>query len=241
MSQNGYLSGVVLQIKNFQESDKLISFYSREYGKIEVLVRGCRKIKSKLAPIVSEPFALLNLKVVKGKSHYHLIGGEVKERFRDILGSYEKISQINILFLRINNLLKLKKPDSKILFLINKFLRKVSQSPQKKIQIISSAFLIKFLSFLGYRPEIKHCLVCQEKPRGKELFFDLDKGGIVCLKHNSAEDQKQEKIKISQGVLQILQKLLYKDFDFLQKENFIAVDLEIVQKVIGEFYRWHAE
>ncbi len=78
MSRTQHLLGVILAKENWRENDQVISFYSQESGKLEVFVRGARKINSKLAPLISEPFALLDLVVVPGKNHTHLIGGEVK-------------------------------------------------------------------------------------------------------------------------------------------------------------------
>ena len=237
MSQDEYLTGYVLKTENFKERDKIISFYSQEYGKSEILVRGGRRIKSKLAPIISEPFALLNLKVVKGKKHYHLIGGEIKQNFKNIYLDYEKLTQVNFLFSQINKLIKFKKPENKILSLIIKFLKTVDQKHNLHIQNIYPAFLIKFLSFLGYRPEIKRCVVCQ-KSDIKHGYFDFEKGGLVCQNH---ESNSEHAVEISESVLKILQKLLYKDFDFLTKQKFNHQDLQTAEKVINQFSQWHAE
>ncbi|MCH7759384.1 DNA repair protein RecO [Patescibacteria group bacterium] len=235
MSQQGYLTGIVLQKKDFKEFDQLISFYSQEYGKVEVFIRSSRKITSKLAPIVAEPFALVSLKVVQGKNHYHLIGGEIKEHFKNILNSYQKLSKINFLFSQINQLLKLRKPDPKIQSLIVKFLRKANNLDELKLPIIFSAFLIKFLSFLGYQPEVVSCLICHQNVLTK-ANFNFTKGGIVCLKHQSIEE---DQVKIEFPVLEILQKLLYKDFDFLINQEFNQRDLIRARQVLNKFLKWH--
>ena len=239
MARTLHLLGVVLAKENWRENDRIISFYSQESGKVEILVRGARKINSKLAPVLSEPFALLRLVVVPGKNFAHLIGGEVKEHFKKILKDKEKVIRVNTLFKQVNKLVKPQKSDSKIFSLIVKFLEKICQLPREKIQIVNNAFLIKFLAFLGYRPEIKHCLVCRQIPQKKELTFNLDKGGIVCSRHNLEDNQNNQIIKINQKVLEVLQKLLYKDFDSLIKQNFVQKDFLTAQKVIKKFFNWH--
>ena len=238
MSRTRHLLGIVLAKENWRENDQIISFYSQESGKVEILVRGARKINSKLAPLVSEPFALLDLVIVSGKNHAHLIGGEVKEHFKEIGKEERKIIQTNALLKRINQLIKTQ-PDKKIFSLILKFLRKINQLPLNKIQIVNNAFLIKFLAFLGYCPEVKTCLFCHQTPQEKELFFNLDKGGIVCLKHDLEDNQNNQSLKINQNVLETLQKLLYKDFDSLIKQEFIQKDLQTAGQIIKKFFDWH--
>ncbi len=237
MARTQHLSGIVLARENWRENDRIISFYSQESGKIKILVRGGRKINSKLAPVISEPFVLLKLVVVPGKNFAHLIGGEVKEHFKKVLENKERISQINALLKQVNELIRPQKPDLKIFSLINKFIKKVGQLSKEKTQIINNAFLIKLLAFLGYRPEIKRCVICQ-KADIKHGYFDFEKGGMVCRGHESNSEHAAE---ISGSVLKILQKLLYKDFDFLTKQKFNHKDLQTAEKVIDRFYQWHVE
>lgn len=238
MSKTQHLLGVILAKENWRENDQVISFYSQESGKLEVFVRGARKINSKLAPLISEPFALLDLVVVLGKNHTHLIGGEVRERFKSIITEEQKIIQTNALLKRINQLIKFQ-PDKKIFLLILKFLKIINQIPLNKVGIINHAFLIKFLAFSGYCPEIKICLVCYQTPQKEEIIFNLEKGGIVCLKHNLDDCVNNQQVRINIKVLMILQKLLYQDFSSLIQENFVQKDLQIAEKVIKLFFNWH--
>ena len=238
MSRTQHLLGIVLAKENWRENDRIISFYSQESGKLEIFVRGACKINSKLAPLISEPFALLDLVVAPGKSHTHLIGGEVKERFKNIITEEQKIIQTNTLLKRINQLIK-PQPDKKIFFLILKFLKTINQIHLNKTRIINHAFLIKFLAFSGYCPEIKNCLVCYQMPKEEKIIFNLEKGGIICLKHNLEDNTNNQQIRINIKALKVLQKLLYQDFDSLIQQKFIQKDLQIAEKVIKLFFSWH--
>ncbi|MBU4369839.1 DNA repair protein RecO [Patescibacteria group bacterium] len=247
MSRTRHLLGIVLAKENWRENDQIISFYSQESGKLEILVRGARKINSKLAPLISEPFALLDLVVAQGKNYTHLIGGEVKERFKNIITEEQKIIQTNTLLKRINQLIK-PQLDKKIFLLILKFLKKINQIPLNKIRIINHAFLIKFLAFSGYCPEIKICLVCHQIPQGEEIIFNLEKGGIVCLpcqqaglKYKLDDNQNNQQIKITKQTLNVLQKFLYQDFNSLIQQNFVQKDLQVAEKVIKLFFNWHLD
>lgn len=236
MSSDEYITGVVLARNNQGEFDTIISVYSQEHGKVEIKLRSARKITSKLAPLVAEPFALVKLKVVSGKQYYHLIGGEVQKRFKNIYNDYAKMNSIARIFNSINSIVKFKKQDPKIFSLLITFLQKADKVGKGKITILIPAFLIKLLAFLGYRPEIRACVVCQEKELKKDLFFDFEKGGIMCKKHKGNDENREE---INAPVLTILQQLLYKEFDFVIDQKFNNKNIQTAGQVINTFYQWH--
>jgi len=241
MSRTRHLSGFVLSKNNYRENDQIIYFYTKELGKIELLIRGARKINSKLAPIIAEPFCFLDLVVARGKNNFHLIGGEKKQRYLGILENKQTIFLLNSLLKQINQIVK-SEPDKKIFSLLKKFLNKINQSSEEKFLVLSNAFLIKILAFLGYCPEIKKCLICGFLPTKKELYFSLNRGGIICLRHSLYKEREQkgeELIKINQNILTILQKLLYQDFKFLLQQDFRQRDLKVCELVIKKFFLWH--
>jgi len=239
MSLTHHLQGFVLCQENKGENDLVISFYSRQNGKIQILVRGGRKINSKLNPILVEPFSLLNLVVVEGRI-YHLIGGEKKQRFPQILSQPEKLITLNFLFGQINKIIK-PEPDEKIFSLLSKFLMLINQAKKENSLLLINAFLIKFLSFLGYCPEIRKCLICGKFPSEENLLFNFNQGGIICLKHHLLEESFKENIKIKQKDLKTLQKLLYQDFNSLLKQSFFQKDLKRAELIIKKFFIWHLE
>ncbi len=238
MASTRHLFGIVLDRKNHQENDQIIFFYSREAGRVEIMVRGRRKINSKLAPVIAEPFAALDLVVAPGRNNFHLIGGEVKKSFPGLYGSEAKIIRINALFKRISGLIN-NQSDQKIFPLMLKFLEKMEHLPEEKIGIVINAFLIKFLAFSGYCPQIKKCLICGKTPGGGEIVFDPVKGGIICSKHEREADADLHGIKINQGILDVLQNLLYRDFDALINRSFAPNDFSVAAKTLKEFFNWH--
>ena len=62
------LTAIVLKRSNFSESDKIITLFSREKGKIIVVAKGVRKIKSRRAPHL-EPLNEVGLVLHKGKNY----------------------------------------------------------------------------------------------------------------------------------------------------------------------------
>jgi len=238
MPISNHLSGIILKERNVRENDKFITFYSKEYGKAEILVRGARKINSKLNPIISARFSYLDLVVIKGKNFYRLIDGETRETFRELIKDYQKILLINNIFKKIDELLRFQKADYKILALILGFLRKMDELPTRKTLPLAAAFLIKLLAFAGYCPELKYCSVCQKSPSTKQVFFDLNKGSIICSHHKLPLSLNDARIGISLDCLKTLRIFLYQDFDYLEKCNIKKQEFLKTWELINKFLKW---
>jgi len=241
------LKGFVLSIENFGENDLNLIFFSEEEGKIKILVKGARKPQAKLRGLC-QFFIFLELKVVKGKRNIHLIGGRELKVFKNIVESFKKIKETSFLLSTLNSFFpfflptdppklyaKEEKKEPKIFALSLKTLEKINDLKEEKSEIISSAFLIKFLAFFGWKPELKKCLVCHKTLKGDFLFFDFKEGGTICLTCRKENVHQQ---KISKEVLDVLQKLLYGDFNFLAKYPSKEGNLKEARRLIEKFLAW---
>ena len=153
------LKGFILSIESFGENDLNLIFFSEEEGKIKILVKGARKLKAKLRGLC-QFFIFLELKVVKGKRNIHLIGGRELKVFKNIVESFKKIKETSFLLSTLNSFFpfflptdppklyaKEEKKEPKIFALSLKTLEKINDLKEEKSEIISSAFLIKFLAW----------------------------------------------------------------------------------------------
>jgi len=61
------IEGIILKRSNFGEADKIVTIFTREEGKIKVLAKGIRRLKSHRAPHL-ELFNLVELVVSDGKT-----------------------------------------------------------------------------------------------------------------------------------------------------------------------------
>lgn len=71
MLSSSKVEGIVLSRRNFAEADKIITLFTREQGKIKVVAKGIRRIKSRRAPHL-ELFNHVSLVLHKGKT-FHIV------------------------------------------------------------------------------------------------------------------------------------------------------------------------
>jgi len=234
------VQAIVLQSRSYKDYDRIITCYTRELGKIEILVRSAQKLNSKLAPLTSGLYAILVLKVEPGKNHYHLLGGEVKKYFKNILSNYRETWQVGRLLSGADEIIKLEKPHRQIFELLVKFLERMNVKSSRDKEILFYAFLIKFLSLLGYQPEIKKCVFCHRQPKSSgKIYFDLAHGGLVCAecvtkKHHSS-------ILINEAAIDVLKKILFRRFDQLEREKIAKTDFRRAKVIINRFFKWHLQ
>lgn len=238
------IQGIILEIRDWRENDRIVSFYTRDLGKIRVLVRSAKKITSKLSGGLAQPFTLLELSVVQGRNFYHLIGSRKIQEFSRIFKDYKKSILCLEVLSKMDYLLKLRHTDLKIFDLLFKFLEKINKSSEKKIDLLKYAFLIKLISLMGYQPVIKKCLICRKSLKQlnqEDYFFHLKKGGIICLncQNKETEIDFQQEIKISLSVQQILEKLLYLDFNDILRQKFQTITFKQTEQVIEKFLHWY--
>ncbi|MFZ2978199.1 MAG: DNA repair protein RecO, partial [Candidatus Magasanikiibacteriota bacterium] len=65
------MKAIVLSRRDFREADQIISLYTLEKGKMEILARGIKKITSKNSAHL-EPFSLVEAEIIFGKELNYL-------------------------------------------------------------------------------------------------------------------------------------------------------------------------
>lgn len=72
--------GIVIKRSNFQEADRILTVFSKRYGKIKVLAKGVRRITSRRGPNI-ELFNQVTLFIHKGRNFDILEEAEVLNTF----------------------------------------------------------------------------------------------------------------------------------------------------------------
>ncbi len=102
MSQQLVTTGIVLRRVDYGEADRILTMLTPNYGKLQLMAKGVRRVKSKLAGGI-ELFSVTNVTFIRGRgdisrlistrlvTHY---GAIVKDLNRTMLG-YELIAQLN--------------------------------------------------------------------------------------------------------------------------------------------------
>ena len=144
--------GIILARKNYGEADRLLTIFSRHYGKIFLLAKGVRKLKSRKRSSI-EVFSLIKFSASSGDSLDLIIETEVINSFGKIRRSLNKVA-LTYYFMEIMNKITHDEEENKLFFdhVIN-YLKRLEY--ENKLREIKKDFIYQSLVLLGYWPKNK--------------------------------------------------------------------------------------
>ena len=140
--------GIILKRKNFGEADRIVTIYTRDFGKVSCLAKGVRRPRSKKAGHI-ELGNWCKLFIAKGKNLDLLTEVEQKRAFGIEDFSEEKANKIYHLLELVNELTGEHEKNLHVFILLAQFLKKCNQN-DKNFGIVSSVFKVKLMSLLGF-------------------------------------------------------------------------------------------
>ncbi|MCD8355370.1 MAG: DNA repair protein RecO [Clostridia bacterium] len=176
MAQHVTVKGLVIRETDFGDSDRYITVLTAELGKIEVLCRGIRRKKGRLANAVAL-FCYSEFTLFSGR-RYTLNDAEIETQFWGITGNIEHYA-LCCYFAELVNLAT--EEEQKVDDLLPMFLRALYALDRQKrqIQVVKAAFELRLAAALGYLPELHSCAVCGETECDTWSFL-LENGALVC-------------------------------------------------------------
>lgn len=222
---------IVLKKENRGEADQLFTIFSKDFGKLEVLGKGIRKITSKLKSGI-EIFSFSEIEFVQGKNYKILTDAILLKKLTNIKNDLEKF-KIAFLISKVGEkLIPFEETEEKIWHLFKQVFEILNNLSASKLhlKLLYYYFFWNLLSFLGYKPELYFCLLCQKRLEPNKLYFTPE-GGIIC---KACFKGQKSAILIKPEVIKILRKILDKDWKTLQKlkiEKRHLLDLEKTSKI----------
>lgn len=215
--------GIVLKTNNFGEADRLITIFSADYGKIRAIAKGIRRAKSKFGARL-EPFSYVKLLLYKGRNLDIVTQTEVIDSFRKIREDFNRFLYGSIVLDLVQRTVLEGEENEKIFLLTKTFLDKLIK-PVKSYSLLVSAFEIKLISFLGFRPVLDKCVKCKKEIKKNSVWFSFSSGGIKC-ENCIGDDFSAVKVDF----LPVLKKILKSKFEEM-------LDFQIEQKTQGEILK----
>ena len=186
---------IVLFEKEMGEADKLFILYTKEFGKIEVLGKSVRRARAKLRGGL-QSLNYISLEFVEGKNFFIATDAVLKEDFSNIKSDHKRY-RAALYACRLLDELTKEEGDRNVWKLINMTLKDLNEleNINSRFALILRFFEWNLLSFLGFKPELYSCILCEEKIKLGKFFFSLVDGGIVCEKCFKAAELKEAKAR----------------------------------------------
>lgn len=240
------MHAIILARRDYRENDQVITIYSREDGRLDLVARGVKKIVSKNTAQL-EPFSVVQLEKTSGKEFAYITKVYGVEYFSDIRNNLYKSAIASFVVSALYRLIQKDQPDERIFDLVYQFLKHLQESQNKQAQLFSlDVFFLKLMCLFGFDPVTDRCVVTEqllvdfhkEKPFG---FYFLG-GGVICPEELEAKEKIGEHVmKTNRAEIFLLNLFLEKGFSAFDIDFFDKKTAQDLHRLVYEFTVYHNE
>jgi DNA repair protein RecO (recombination protein O) len=141
--------GVIIKRLNFGEADRILTLYTKHYGKISALARGVRKLTSRKGGNL-ELFNLSTLFLARGKNLDIITEVQVKNSFENLKKNFKKVCFAYQLCELVDKLTAENQPNRQLFELFTSSLQNLSAGEEEDQKDLIVKFEISTLELLGF-------------------------------------------------------------------------------------------
>jgi DNA repair protein RecO (recombination protein O) len=176
----GTCSAVVIGRFPLGESDRVVTFFSREFGRIRGVAKSARRIRSRFGSAL-EPFTLGQLVFFDtGRSDLVRIDHfDILRPFDHVRDDLERLGQAAWMAECVARLTAERDVNPLVYGLLLRALRSLeSGAPPSRVAVV---FGLRCVDALGHRLRIDACVTCRRSAGLRSpVFIDVDLGGLLC-------------------------------------------------------------
>jgi len=228
-------AAIVLRSRKLGETDRVLTLYSANLGKVEAVAKGVRKAKSRLAGHV-EPMTQATFQMAKGRSLDVVTQVETIESFQAVRDDLERLSRGLYACELVD---KFTEPHAENFTLYRSLLDTLRRlASGDDIETPLRYYEMSLLAELGYQPELEACVRCRSRLAPVTNYWSASAGGVVCADCRSEEMAIRP---ISANAIKLLRLLLHgrwADVARVRIDGELASELE---RALSEYVRWVLE
>jgi len=172
--------GIILWSRKQGETSKVLSVYTREFGKLHVMAKGSRGTKSKYLGSL-ETYYLISMVFYhkENRSMHYMSDVSLEESFPRL---HQRLGKLALASVPCEIIEKSEIDEHSHPQLFQHVLDTLYalENAEKGLKNIIRSFMIKFLSFAGFEPDFSQCMFCQKKESQSDVFFSLKHGTFAC-------------------------------------------------------------
>ena len=226
---------IVTRSLPYGESDKIVTFYTEDYGKLKGIAKGARRSKKRFQNAL-DLFSHLRLIFFdrEGTGLVRVDGCDILNSFPHIREHLKRIFYGDYFLELINEMAGERESNREAFHLLCSFLADLEKSDPEEERL--RMFEIRMLSLFGYRPNMNKCGVCKkdvEKLRDVPLaFFSLENGTLVCEGCSKAWTNL---IRVSLGTARLIEKVSQMELAKIHRLRFTPQALSESRELLPKF------
>lgn len=188
------VDGLVLREVNVGENDKMLTLLTPEKGRIGVMAKGTRSVKSKVLA-TAQLYTYGNYEIYEKGDFKWLRGGSVTEGFYGIRNEIEKLSLATYI---ADVACELSGEDESAFDLLRMTLNTFFAISKKirPLSVIKGVYELRASTLAGFSPQLSGCRYCK-RDDVEGLYLDVMNGCVLCSECINKRAQKKAPVKRS--------------------------------------------
>ena len=205
----------VFKKNNVNESDRMYSVFTDDFGRLDIYAKAIRKTASKLRGGI-DIFFMSEIEFIQGKNRKTLTDAIKIEKFNFVNEDLEDLKVAHQIANIMDDFIKGQEKDKETFELVNDFFCRMADGRLriKNPALAFQYFFWNFISLQGYHLQVSDCAVCHGKLDPDDVYFSGGEGGVVCK--NCASPAENYK-KINSDIVKILRLIFKKDWQTVAK------------------------
>jgi DNA repair protein RecO (recombination protein O) len=220
--------GIVIRATDYGETNKIVTIFTREWGKIGVMARGAKKPKSRLSAI-TQLFTYGYFLIYRGSGLGSVQQGERITSLRSIGEDIFLTAYASYIVELTDKCTEDKKPNPFQFELLLQTLNYLNEGYDP--DILMHIYEMKMLNVMGLYPILNQCSVCGN-PDG-HFSFSIREGGFICERCLGKDPYH---FKISQATGKLLRLFYYFDLSRLGNISVKEETKAELKQVITAYY-----
>jgi DNA repair protein RecO (recombination protein O) len=166
-----------LRRQDLGETDRLLTIYSPDRGKLRVVAKGVRKPRSRKAGHL-EPLTRARLMLARGRELDIITQAEALELYPSLRDDLTRLGQASYAVELLDRFTVEEGESQRLYDLLVDTLDRLTEGSEAAV--VLRFFELRLLDLVGYRPELVKCVGCSEEIRPQDQFFSAALGGALC-------------------------------------------------------------
>jgi len=183
LSPNYQTEAIVIKETKLGEGDKILTLYTPMLGKLKAVAKGACRPGSKFAANV-EPLTYSLMMLARGRNLDIVTQSQIIDAFSPLKNDLWRMA-CGLYVLELVDSSTVENSENRYLF--DLLLDTLHWLCQDDSSIILRYFELHLVDYLGYRPQLRQCVICNSLARPVANFFSSSQGGILCPRCSQKE------------------------------------------------------
>lgn len=231
------VEGIVLKHFDLGERDRIITFYTRERGKVRAVAVNIRSGKSSLSSGL-DLFTYTHLHIYQGRSLARIKSCQPVNYFFPLRQDLLRLACASYAGELIYAFSQEEDRNQDLFFLFLTTLHLLAEKDKKELELVTRVFELRSLVFLGYWPVLDRCVLCQcAGDLLKVAGFSPQEGGVLCSR--CIQTISHQTLPLSPGTKKLMEVLMgidYRRLNIIKMTPFTARELKELLRAYLQYY-----